>query len=260
MRLRGHPGPHGQGPRPHRRPGRKRDRYILDQAKDRPGRRRPGPWPWASRGSSSRKRASGSTPRERLAAHVLGGVGIDDNGLAGVELQYDRLLEGEKGKRLLMLDARRRSYSFETIAEAKPGQDLRLTIDETIQYIAESELEKAVTVTRREVGHRGGHGLLRPGRSWPWRTRPPMPRTTIPPSPRSAANQAIARTLRARLDVQDRDGGRGPGVRPDRVRRDLRLPEGLHHGRREPRSATTSRSASWTFPRSSSNPRTWAPS
>jgi len=84
-------------------------------------------------------------PQGSLAAHVLGGVGIDDNGQAGVERQYDRLLEGEKGKRLLMLDARRRSYSFETIAEAKPGQDLRLTIDETIQYIAENELEKAVT-------------------------------------------------------------------------------------------------------------------
>jgi cell division protein FtsI/penicillin-binding protein 2 len=84
-------------------------------------------------------------PQGSLAAHVLGGVGIDDNGQAGVEGQYDRLLEGEKGKRLLMQDARRRSYSFRTIAEAKPGQDLRLTIDETIQYIAESELEKAVT-------------------------------------------------------------------------------------------------------------------
>jgi len=91
-------------------------------------------------------------PQQNLAAHVLGGVGIDDNGLAGVELQYDRLLEGEKGKRLLMLDARRRSYSFETITEAKPGQDLRLTIDETIQYIAESELEKAVTVTGAKWG------------------------------------------------------------------------------------------------------------
>ncbi len=91
-------------------------------------------------------------PQQNLAAHVLGGVGIDDNGLAGVELQYDRLLEGEKGKRLLMLDARRRSYSFETITEAKPGQDLRLTIDETIQYIAESELEKAVTATGAKWG------------------------------------------------------------------------------------------------------------
>jgi cell division protein FtsI/penicillin-binding protein 2 len=85
-----------------------------------------------------------SYPQGTLAAHVLGGVGIDDTGLAGIEAQYDRLLEGEKGKRLFLLDARRRSYSFETIAPARPGQDLRLTIDETIQYIAETELEKAV--------------------------------------------------------------------------------------------------------------------
>jgi cell division protein FtsI/penicillin-binding protein 2 len=83
-------------------------------------------------------------PQGSLAAHVLGGVGIDDNGLAGVELQKNALLEGEKGRRLYLLDARRISYSFETIKAAKPGTDLYLTIDETIQYIAESELEKAI--------------------------------------------------------------------------------------------------------------------
>jgi cell division protein FtsI/penicillin-binding protein 2 len=83
-------------------------------------------------------------PQGTLAAHVLGGVGIDDTGKAGVELLYNQLLEGEKGRRLLLLDARRRAYSFETNQAAKPGQDLRLTIDETIQYIAETELEKAV--------------------------------------------------------------------------------------------------------------------
>jgi cell division protein FtsI/penicillin-binding protein 2 len=84
-------------------------------------------------------------PQGSLAAHILGGVGIDDNGLAGVELQRNALLEGEKGRRLILLDARRKSFSFETIKEAKPGEDLYLTIDETIQYIAESELEKAVS-------------------------------------------------------------------------------------------------------------------
>ncbi len=85
-----------------------------------------------------------SYPLGTLAAHILGGVGIDDNGLAGVELQYDHLLEGEKGRRLILRDARRRSYQFETLKEAVPGKDLFLTIDETIQYIAETELEKAI--------------------------------------------------------------------------------------------------------------------
>jgi len=93
-----------------------------------------------------------SYPLGTLAAHVLGGVGIDDNGLAGVELQYNPLLEGEKGRRLILRDARRRSYQFETLKEAVPGNDLYLTIDETIQYIAETELEKAIASTGAEWG------------------------------------------------------------------------------------------------------------
>ena len=91
-------------------------------------------------------------PQGMLAAHVLGGVGVDENGLAGVELQYDSLLVGEKGKKLIMRDARRKSYFFETIKEAKPGRDLLLTIDETIQYIAESELDKAMEACQANWG------------------------------------------------------------------------------------------------------------
>ena len=93
-----------------------------------------------------------SYPLGTLAAHVLGGVGIDDNGLAGVELQYNPLLEGEKGRRLILRDARRRSYQFEILKEALPGKDLYLTIDETIQYIAESELEKAIATSGADWG------------------------------------------------------------------------------------------------------------
>jgi cell division protein FtsI (penicillin-binding protein 3) len=91
-------------------------------------------------------------PLGTLAAHVLGGVGIDDNGLAGVELQYDKLLEGEKGRRLILRDARRRAFQFETLKEAVPGNDLYLTIDETIQYIAETELEKAIAACGADWG------------------------------------------------------------------------------------------------------------
>ena len=91
-------------------------------------------------------------PLGTLAAHILGGVGIDDNGLAGVELQYDKLLEGEKGRRLILRDARRRAFQFETLKEAVPGNDLYLTIDETIQYIAETELEKAMAACGADWG------------------------------------------------------------------------------------------------------------
>ena len=133
-------------------------------------------------------------PQGTLAAHVLGGVGIDDNGLAGVEVQYDRLLEGEKGKRLMMLDARRRSYSFETITEAKPGQDFRLTIDETIQYIAENELDKAVTAT----GAKWGTAVIMDpatGEILALANVPSYAPGDYPPEPEVGRNQAIARVF-----------------------------------------------------------------
>lgn len=83
-------------------------------------------------------------PQGPLAAHVLGGVNVDDFGLAGVEYYYNSLLRGEEGQQLIMKDAREREFFIETIKETRPGQDLYLTIDSTIQYIAEKELQQAV--------------------------------------------------------------------------------------------------------------------
>ena len=83
-------------------------------------------------------------PSGTLAAHVLGGVGIDDQGLAGIELRYDDWLSGETGRGLILRDANQRRFGWEVLKESTPGRDLILTLDETIQYIAERELEKAV--------------------------------------------------------------------------------------------------------------------
>lgn len=83
-------------------------------------------------------------PSGILAAHVLGGVDVDDRGLAGIELQYDARLAGEKGRRLILRDANKRRYDWEVLKESTPGKDLILTLDEPIQYIAERELERAV--------------------------------------------------------------------------------------------------------------------
>ena len=83
-------------------------------------------------------------PQGRLAAHVLGWVDVDGTGQAGVEFAYDRSLAGEPGKQLILLDARRRGYQVETLRAARPGTDLVLTIDTIIQYIAESELKRAL--------------------------------------------------------------------------------------------------------------------
>lgn len=91
-------------------------------------------------------------PQGQLAAHLLGGVNVDDYGLAGVEYSYNSSLRGEEGQQLIMKDARRKEYFIETIKETKPGNDLYLTIDSTIQYFAEKEIQKAVEKFEAEWG------------------------------------------------------------------------------------------------------------
>lgn len=86
-------------------------------------------------------------PHGRLASHIIGTVNLDNVGDSGIEYKYNSQLEGEKGKRLILKDAKKRKYRFQTIIEPKPGKDLVLTIDETIQYIAEKEMEKAIAKT-----------------------------------------------------------------------------------------------------------------
>ncbi len=82
-------------------------------------------------------------PLGSLACHVLGGVNIDEDGMAGVEYYYNRDLRGEEGQKLIMRDARRKEFFIQTVKEARSGKDLFLTIDANIQYIAEKELQAA---------------------------------------------------------------------------------------------------------------------
>ena len=58
-------------------------------------------------------------PHGKRAAHILGRVNIDSEGASGIEYRYNSLLEGEKGKRLTLRDAKRRRYYFETIKEKR---------------------------------------------------------------------------------------------------------------------------------------------
>lgn len=83
-------------------------------------------------------------PLGSYLAHVLGAIDIDDQGLSGIEYKYNQLLQGKKGRVLVHRDALRRKYGLEILEPAIPGADLVLTIDTTIQYIAERELERAV--------------------------------------------------------------------------------------------------------------------
>ncbi len=82
-------------------------------------------------------------PNRELASHLLGYVGIDNQGLGGVESTYDHEISGRPGKMLIQTDARRRAFSR---VERLPttGATIELTIDKYLQHIAERELRAAV--------------------------------------------------------------------------------------------------------------------
>ncbi|WAM34396.1 stage V sporulation protein D [Caldicellulosiruptor morganii] len=85
-------------------------------------------------------------PNANFLSQVLGFTGIDDQGLAGLELYYDRYLRGRPGSIASETDASGRSAPFSEEFFKKPvdGYDLMLTIDETIQHFAEKYAKKAL--------------------------------------------------------------------------------------------------------------------
>jgi cell division protein FtsI (penicillin-binding protein 3) len=82
-------------------------------------------------------------PNEALAAQVLGYVGTDDDGLGGLERRFDHDLHGTPGHMLTALDAKRHVLGSEA-REPQPGDNLMLTIDENIQFMAERALDRAM--------------------------------------------------------------------------------------------------------------------
>lgn len=93
-------------------------------------------------------------PKGPLLSHVLGFAGMDGDGLEGVEHRYETYLRGEKRMMVLQRDALGRTVFPKNLAERNPvpGHQLTLTIDEVVQYIAERELEDAVTHSRAKSG------------------------------------------------------------------------------------------------------------
>jgi cell division protein FtsI (penicillin-binding protein 3) len=76
---------------------------------------------------------------------------VDDQGLAGIELRFDEAIRGRPGELLIQRDARRRWFG-RTGKPPTPGEDLVLTIDETIQSIAERELDAVMAASRAISG------------------------------------------------------------------------------------------------------------
>jgi cell division protein FtsI (penicillin-binding protein 3) len=87
-----------------------------------------------------------SYPMKGSAAQVLGFAGIDGNGLAGVEMEYDKQLAGVAGSEVVVRDSAGKK-TLKTVRQTQPtaGQDVRLTLDEDIQVMAEDVLKHTLS-------------------------------------------------------------------------------------------------------------------
>ncbi len=86
-------------------------------------------------------------PDNQIAAQVLGYVGVDDNGLGGLEEKFESGLHGTSGVMYTAMDARRKVLGSSE-RDPAPGRNLVLTIDENIQYMAEQALDRAMAKTQ----------------------------------------------------------------------------------------------------------------
>ncbi|HEX9092391.1 MAG TPA: penicillin-binding transpeptidase domain-containing protein, partial [Coriobacteriia bacterium] len=113
-------------------------------------------------------------PSGELACQILGFVGVDDKGLAGIEQQYDAILAGTPGRVLAERDRFGRPIPGGVISHEEPvdGNDITLTIDKDIQYQAHLELAGAV----KQFAAKGGSVIVMDPRngeiyamaSWPY--------------------------------------------------------------------------------------------
>jgi cell division protein FtsI (penicillin-binding protein 3) len=85
-----------------------------------------------------------SYPQRSVAAQVLGYVGIDGDGLSGLELEFDRALAGRAGKETVVKDPSGRVIDVQQERAETPGRDVFLTVDHSIQANAEEVLRQTV--------------------------------------------------------------------------------------------------------------------
>jgi cell division protein FtsI (penicillin-binding protein 3) len=93
-------------------------------------------------------------PAGQLASPLLGIVGTDGEGLAGLEYKYNSLLEGKQGKLLEDMDPTGEQIpgGFREYQAPVRGDDLVLTIDEPLQYDAEQALARAIVAAQADSG------------------------------------------------------------------------------------------------------------
>lgn len=92
-------------------------------------------------------------PEGETLAQLIGFTNVDDQGQEGMELAYNEWLQGEAGKKWVIKDRLGNVIAdVKTEQEQKPGQDLTLSIDKRIQYLAYNELLKGVLDNHARAG------------------------------------------------------------------------------------------------------------
>jgi cell division protein FtsI (penicillin-binding protein 3) len=103
------------------------------------------------KGVYSQKEFERFYPDNEIAAQVLGYVGMDDNGLGGLEQKFEPQLHGAPGRMYTANDGRRKVLGSSE-HEPDPGQNMMLTIDGNIQFLAERALDHVMEKTHAENG------------------------------------------------------------------------------------------------------------
>ena len=92
-------------------------------------------------------------PAGEVTSHVLGFTNIDDSGQEGMELAYDNWLKGSPGSKRVLKDRLGRIIeNIESITTPDPGNELVLSIDRRVQYLAYRELKSAVNHHKARAG------------------------------------------------------------------------------------------------------------
>jgi len=95
-----------------------------------------------------------SYPNGQLAAHVVGNIGGEGKGAAGIELKLDKELAGKPGLMRVKIDVKQRAYASEIEKASIIGKNIGLTIDSELQQVAEEALKTAV------IDNHAVHGSL----------------------------------------------------------------------------------------------------
>ncbi len=109
---------------------------------------------WNLAGVFSKKESKRIYPFGKLTEEIVGFTDVDNQGLAGVEYQYDDMLKGKTGEVVVNRDALKNTFALRSqpVVKSESGKSLVLTLDLRIQAIIEEELQKAIQENRADGG------------------------------------------------------------------------------------------------------------